>query len=175
MPISFRKGNTSTESLIMAVRSHPFRPNVSSFGLKEWDWCLDFWEVKKAVPVPGCALQHSDFHMLYRFACLTFYPTKPLPGCYSVLSPQTSCRSCQRKKINKRNPLCSKNNMCLKGLKYNFYLQKSVFMTAFLPSSTTCYCCFCLNSVLELHLWQLSKSWKKAASGSTNPFCCSRS
>lgn len=27
---------------------------------------------------------------------------------------------------------------------------------------------------MELHLWQLSKPWKKAASGSTNPIFCSR-
>lgn len=124
--VSSRKGNTSTKSLITVVRSHPFRPNVSSFGLKEWHWFLDFWEVKRAVPVPGCVLQHSDFHMLDRFACLLFWPTKPLHGCYSVLSQQIGCQSCQRKKINKHSPLCSKNNMCLKGLKYNFYLQKSV-------------------------------------------------
>lgn len=112
--------------------------------------------------------------MLDSFACLLSWPTKPLPACYSDSSQQIYCqshRSVTVKKLKKRSPLSSKNNMCLKGLKYNLYLQKcTVFMIAFLPSSIPSHCCCCLNSLLELHLWQTSKPWKKATSGSTSKF-----
>lgn len=100
-------------------------------------------------------------------------PNRSLAGILPLLNRYAANHA--KEKLNKCRPLFSKNNMCLNGLKYNLYLQKcTVFITAFLPHSTTSHCCSCLNSVMELHLWQLSKPWKKAVSGSTNPLCCSR-
>lgn len=154
------------------VRSYLFRPNGCSVGLKEWHWFLHFWEVKRAAPVPGCVLQTSICWTAL-LACSSDPPNLSLAVTLSLLNRYAANHA--KEKLNKCSPLCSKNNTCLKSLKYNLYLQKcTAFIIAFLPSSTSSHCCSCLNSPMELHLWQLSKRWKTAASGSTNPFCCPR-
>lgn len=161
MLITPQKGNISTNSPITTARSHPFRPNLCSVWLKEWHQFLDFSEVKRAVPVPGCVWQHCRFPYAGQLCLPTLLTHQASPWLLFCLFSTDTLPIMPKKKLNKRSPLCSKNNVRLKGLKCNLYLQKrTAFIIAFLPSSTVSHCCSWLNSLPELHLWQLSKPWK---------------
>lgn len=138
--------------------------------LLDWRNSSDFWisgKLREQRLSPAACCDTADFHMLDSFACLLFWPAKPLPGCYSVSPQQIRCQSHQSvtvKNSNKYSLLHSKDNACSKGLKYNLYhLCRNVRCSASLLSLVPPFhFCSCLNSLFELHLRQLSEPWKKA-------------